>query len=143
MTRLFWLSEEQWVTMEAKLLCNQTDARRVNDQRLISGIVHILKTGCGRCSCPAEHGWPTSIYNHFNRWSRRRFWTSVTETLAAFGAVTKSMALDANYVKEQRAAFSKKGARRRPSAPRAAADDQDAGHHRRDEAAVSPCVDSR
>ena len=40
-------------------------------RRVISGIVHVLKAGCRWKDCPAAYGPPTTVYNHFNRWSRR------------------------------------------------------------------------
>ena len=51
--------------------------------------------------------------HRFNRWSRRRFWLKLLETLAASGAVTRSTAIDSTYVKAQRSAFGGKGGRRR------------------------------
>ena len=120
--RVFWLSDEHWAAIEPHLPTNQPGARRVDDRRVISGIIHVLKTGCRWCDCPAEYGPSTTIYNRFNRWSRRRFWTNLLEALAASGAVTKSTQVDSTYVKAQRAAYGGKGARkRRGSAVRAAA----------------------
>ncbi|GGB45844.1 transposase [Tistrella bauzanensis] len=104
MSQLFWLSDEQWAQLEPHLPKNQPGARRVDDRRVISGIIHVLRTGCRWCDCPAAYGPSTTIYNRFNRWSRRRFWTSLVEALAASGAVTKSMAIDSTYVKAHRSA---------------------------------------
>jgi transposase len=119
---LFWLSNEQWAAIEPYLPKNQPGARRVDDRRVISGIVHVLKIGCRWQDCPAEYGPATTVYNRFNRWSRRRFWLKLLEALAASGAVTRSTAIDSTYVKAQRSAFGGKGGRgRRRSAPRAAA----------------------
>ena len=42
----FWLSEGQWGAIEPLLPRNQPGARRTDDRRVISGIVHVLKTGC-------------------------------------------------------------------------------------------------
>ncbi len=53
---------------------NQPGARRVDDRRVISGIVHVLKAGCRWKDCPAAYGPPTTVYNRFNRWSRRGLW---------------------------------------------------------------------
>ena len=78
MSALFWLSDEQWAAIEPKLPQNQPGARRVDDRRVISGIFHVLKTGCRWCDCPAEYGPATTIYNRFNRWSRRLFWPGPT-----------------------------------------------------------------
>jgi transposase len=122
MRHLFWLSDEAWAAIEPHLPKNQPGARRVDDRRVISGILHVLKTGCRWRDCPAEYGPHTTIYNRFNRWSRRRLWTGILEALVQTGALTKSAAIDSSYVKAQRSAFGGKGGRRRRrSAARAAA----------------------
>jgi transposase len=119
---LFWLSDEAWAAIEPHLPKNQPGARRVDDRRVISGILHVLKAGCRWCDCPADYGPSTTVYNRFNRWSRRGFWVKLLEALAEAGAVTRSTAIDSTYIKAQRAAFGAKGgARRRRSAARAAA----------------------
>ena len=109
MSALFWLSETQWAAIEPHLPTNQPGARRVDDRRVISGIVHVLKVGCRWCDCPPEYGPSTTVYNRFNRWSRRRFWDRLLEALAACDAVPKSTAIDSTYIKAQRAAFGGKG----------------------------------
>ncbi|WP_408997817.1 IS5 family transposase, partial [Tistrella mobilis] len=109
MSQLSWLSDEQWAQLEPHLPKNQPGARRVDDRRVISGIIHVLRTGCRWCDCPAEYGPSTTIYNRFHRWSGRRFWTGLVEALAASGAVTKSMAIDSTYVKAHRSAHGGKG----------------------------------
>jgi len=47
---------------------------RVDDRRVISGILHVLKTGCRWRDVPADYGPPTTIYNRYHRWARRRIW---------------------------------------------------------------------
>ena len=106
---LFWLSDAAWAAIEQHLPKNQPGARRVDDRRLISGIIHVLKAGCRWCDCPADYGPPTTIYNRFNRWSRRGFGLKLLDALAEAGAVTRSTAIDSAYVKAQRAAFGAKG----------------------------------
>jgi len=119
---LFWLSDEAWEAIEPHLPKNQPGARRVDDRRVISGIFHVLKSGCRWCDCPSDYGPPTTIYNRFTRWSRRRFWLNLLEALADAGAITKSTAIDSTYVKAQRSAFGAKGGtKRRLSADRVAA----------------------
>lgn len=119
---LYWLSDEQWAAIEPHLPKNQPGARRQDDRRVISGILHVLKIGCRWQDCPADYGPSTTVYNRFNRWSRRRFWIGLLEALASSGAVTKSTAMDSTYVKAQRSAFGGKGGRGpRRSVPRAAA----------------------
>ena len=113
MAHLFWLSDTQWAAIEPHLPKNQPGARRVDDRRVISGIIHVLKTGCRWCDCPQGYGPSTTVYNRFNRWSRRRFWLGLLEALATSGAVTRSTAIDSTYVKAQRSAHGGKGGRRR------------------------------
>jgi transposase len=89
---------------------------------VISGILHVLKVGCRWCDCPAEYGPSTTVYNRFNRWSRRGFWLKLLDALVDAGAVTRSTAIDSTYVKAQRSAFGGKGGlRARRSAARAVA----------------------
>lgn len=122
MSRLFWLNDEAWAAIEPHLPKNQPGARRVDDRRVISGIVHVLKTGCRWRDVPPEYGPHTTIYNRFNRWSRRRLWTHILAALVEVGALTQSTAMDSSYVKAQRSAHGGKGGpKRRRSAPRAAA----------------------
>jgi transposase len=106
---LFWLSDEAWAAIEPHLPKNQPGARRVDDRRVISGILHVLKVGCRWCDCPADYGQSTTVYNRFNRWSRKGFWLKLIEALVKAGAVTRSTAIDSTYIKVQRAAFGGKG----------------------------------
>jgi hypothetical protein len=39
----FWLTAAQWGAIEPLLSKNQSGARRADDRRVISGIVHVLK----------------------------------------------------------------------------------------------------
>ena len=85
----------------------------MDDRRVISGILHVLKVGCRWCDCPADYGPSTTVYNRFNRWSHRGFWVRLLDALVDAGAVTRSTAIDSTYVKAQRAAFGAKGGVRR------------------------------
>ncbi len=118
MGHLFWLSDEQWAVIEPHMPKNQPGARRVDDRTVISGIIHVLKVGCRWCDCPKEYGPSTTIYNRFNRWSRKRFWTDLVEALATSGAVTKCTSIDSTYVKAHRSAHGgKRGAKNQAIGP--------------------------
>ena len=56
--------------------CPRTNlARRVDDRRVISGIVQVLKTGCRWRDCPSSYGPPpTTVYNRYRRWAGRGLW---------------------------------------------------------------------
>lgn len=51
---LFCLSDEAWAATEPHLPKNQPGARRVDDRRVISGIIHMLKCGGRWADCPLE-----------------------------------------------------------------------------------------
>jgi transposase len=83
--------------------------------------VHVLKSGCRWKDCPRQYGPPTTIYNRFNLWSRRRLWVDILEALVAAGVLMHATAIDSTSVKAQRSAHGGKGGRRpKPSAPLAA-----------------------
>ena len=98
MAALFWLSDEAWAAIEPHLPKNQPGARRVDDQRVMAGIFHVLKSGCRWVDCPAAYGPSTTIYNRCNRWSRRGFWMKLLDALVDAGAVTRSSAIDSTYI---------------------------------------------
>jgi transposase len=51
---LFWLSDEQWARIEPYLPTDVRGVARKDDRRVISGIVHVLKSGCRWCDCPPD-----------------------------------------------------------------------------------------
>ncbi|SFK19207.1 Putative transposase of IS4/5 family [Methylocapsa palsarum] len=63
-----WLSDEEWARIEPLLPRGRKGAHRVDDRRVISGIVHMLKSGARWRDCPPAFGPYTTVYNRFNRW---------------------------------------------------------------------------
>jgi transposase len=116
----FWLSEDQWLVIEPLLPKNQPGARRVDDRRVLSGIVHVLKVGCRWQDCPAIYGPPTTVYNRFNRRARRGLWQRLFKALVELDATDVQM-IDSTTVKAHRSAAGGKGGRLfRPSGDRVA-----------------------
>ena len=121
MADLFWLSDAQWAVIGPFMPTNQPGAPRVDDRRVLSGIIHVLKTGMRWRDCPDAYGPPTTIYNRYNRWSHRGFWHAMLAALARAGWVSETAALDSSYVKAHRCAHGGKGGRAsRPSVRRGA-----------------------
>ena len=81
----FWLNEEQWRRIEPYLPTDVRGKERVDDRRVISGILHVIKSGCRWNDCPPEYGPPTTIYNRFVRWAERGIWERLFRELAARG----------------------------------------------------------
>jgi transposase len=109
---LFWLSDEQWKRIEPHLPRDVRGVERVDDRRVISGIVHVLKSGCRWCDCPPEYGPPTTIYNRFVRWAPRGVWENLFRELAGNGRSTDTQMIDSTHVKAHRSAAGGKGGSR-------------------------------
>jgi transposase len=106
---LFWLSDAAWAAIEPHLPKNQPGARWVDDRRVISGIVHMLKCGGRWADCPSEHGPSTTIYNRWNRWSRRGVWNCILAALTEEGWIAETGQIDSSYVKAHRCFGGAKG----------------------------------
>ncbi len=114
---LFWLSDEAWAAIEPHLPKNQPGARRV-----FSGIIHMLKCGGRWADCPTEYGPSTTVYNRWNRWSRRGIWTRILAALTEEGWIAETGQIDSSYIKAHRSAGGAKGGREpMPLGSRAAA----------------------
>lgn len=123
MRDLFWLSDEAWAVLEPHLPKNQPGKPRVDDRRVISGILHILKTGGRWRDVPPEYGPAKTIYNRYTRWARRGVWQRIFGKVAAAGAVPHELCLDSTHVKAHRSASGGKGGSLpKRSASRAAAE---------------------
>ena len=119
---LFWLSDEQWARIEPHLPTDVRGVERVDDRRVISGIVHVLKSGCRWCDCPPEYGPHTTIYNRFNRWSRQGIWLDMFKALTGSTSLFGMASIDSSHVKAHRsAAGGKGGTSNKPSGARAGA----------------------
>ncbi len=101
---LFWLSDEQWEQIEPHLPRDVRGKERADDRRVISGIVHVLKSGCRGCDCPEAYGPPTTIYNRFVRWARRGIWENLFLALAGRGRAADTLMIDSTHIKARRSA---------------------------------------
>jgi transposase len=118
---LFWLSDAQWARIEPHLPTDVRGVERADDRRVISGIIHILKSGCRWSDCPEAYGPPTTIYNRFVRWAKRGIWENLFRKLAGSGRSTDTQMIDSTHVKAHRsAAGAKGGSKNRQSAAHAA-----------------------
>jgi transposase len=106
---LFWLNDRQWKRLEPHLPHGLTGPRREDDRRVISGIIHMLQSGARWRDCPHEYGPYTTIYNRFNRWSKRGRWRSIFEALAKLGKDAVALSLDSTSIKAHRCASGGKG----------------------------------
>jgi transposase len=119
---LYWLDDRAWAKIEPLLPRGRRGAHRVDDRRVISGIIHMLKTGARWRDCPAAYGPYTTIYNRYHRWSQQGVWFAIFEALTGQSGVWGGAgAIDATHIKAHRsAAGAKGGTTHRRSAVRAA-----------------------
>ena len=81
----YWLSEEQFRRLQPLLPNKVRGVPRVDDRRVISGILHVLQSGCRWRDAPAVYGPYKTLYNRFVRWARKGVWEQVFRELAAAG----------------------------------------------------------
>ena len=121
MAALFWLNEVQWAAIEP-LLPHLGGKPRVDDRRIISGILHRFREGLRWRALPDEYGPRTTVFNRFNRWSERGLWQQLFAALAGCVDPPLLAMVDSTTVRAHRSAAGAKGGRRnRRSAARAAA----------------------
>ena len=117
MSDLMLLSPEQMRRIEA-FFPRSRGLRRVDDQRVISGIVYVIRYGLQWKDAPSGYGPPKTLYNRFVRWSRLGVFERIFAGLAAEGGVPERLMIDATHLKAHRTAASlaKKGLLRAASA---------------------------
>ena len=84
---------------------------RVDDRRVISGIVFVIRNGLRWRDAPREYGPHKTIYNRFVRWSRLGVFNRIFAELARKADKPSRMMIDATHLKAHRTAASllKKG----------------------------------
>ena len=122
MSDVFWLSEAQFSRLEPLLPTDTRGVPRVDDRRLISGIVHVLKSGGRWVDTPEVYGPRKTLYNRFARWTAKGIWIDIFHALATAGGPPAGVLIDIPAVKaHRRASGGKGGSASRRSAGRAAA----------------------
>ena len=113
MSNLFWLSEEQFKKIKPLLPNDVRGVPRVDDRRVLSGIIHVIKRGLHWSDCPSEYGPAKTIYNRYARWAEKGVFAHIFATLVAEAGAPDSLAIDSTHIKVHRSAGSgrKKGAR--------------------------------
>ena len=106
---LYWLSDEEWHRIEPLLPRGRRGAHRVDDRRVISGILHMLRSGARWRDCPAEYGPYTTIYNRFNHLSRQGIWPAMFKAVTDSTSVFGTASIDSSHVKAHRSAAGGKG----------------------------------
>jgi putative transposase len=110
MTDLFLLSRAQMRRIVRYFPLSHGVAR-VDDRRIVSAIVFVIRNGLRWRDAPAEYGPHKTIYNRFVRWSRLGVFNKIFAALACRGRNSERVMIDATHLKAHRTAASllKKG----------------------------------
>lgn len=110
MSDLTWLSKAQMKRIEP-YFPQSHGMPRVDDRRIISGIIFVLRNGLRWRDAPKEYGPHKTIYNRFIRWSRLGVFNRIFAELASKGGKPDRLMIDATHLKAHRTAASllKKG----------------------------------
>ena len=108
---------EVWLLSEAKMRRIEPyfplshGIPRVDDRRIVSGIIFVIRSGLRWRDAPAAYGPHKTIYNRFIRWSRLGVFNRIFAELAANGGKPERLIIDATHLKAHRTAASllKKG----------------------------------
>jgi transposase len=105
----FWLTEVQFARLEPFLPTDTRGKLRVDDRRVISGIIHVLKSGGRWVDAPAVYGPSKTLYNRFVRWAAKGVWSDIFHALASAGDPPAQVLIDSSAVKAHRCASGGKG----------------------------------
>lgn len=105
----FWLTDAQFARLECHLPGDTRGKPRVDDRRVISGIVHVLISGCRWKDAPSTYGPHKTLYNRFQRWAAKGVWADLFHALATAGGPPAEVLIDSSAVKAHRCASGGKG----------------------------------
>lgn len=101
---LFWLSERQFARIAPHLPTDTRGKPRVDDRRVISGIIQIMLSGARWEDAPSAYGPRKTLYNRFQRWAAKGVWARLFEALAQSGGPSAELLIDSSAVKAHRCA---------------------------------------
>ena len=105
----FWLTDEKFKKIANHLPTGTRGKPRVDDRRVISGIIHVLKSGGRWVDAPSLYGPHKTLYNRFVRWAAKGIWVDLFHALASAGGPPAQVLIDSSAVKAHRSASGGKG----------------------------------
>ena len=96
----FWVTVEPFGRLEPHFPRNARGRPRVDDRRMISGIVHVLKSGGRWADAPPVYGPCKALHNRFVRWAAKGVWENIFHVLAAAGGAPAQVMTDAPTVRQ-------------------------------------------
>ena len=105
MSDLFWLTDEQMARLEP-FFPKSHGKPRVDDKRVLSGIIFINRNGLRWRDAPAVYGPHKTLYSRWKGWSEKGIFARMMTGLAAEHRESRTVMIDATYLKAHRTATS-------------------------------------
>jgi len=105
MPDLFLLSVDQMSKIEP-FFPKSHGIARVDDRRVISGIIYVLKNGLQWKDSPKAYGPHKTLYNRFRRWTELGVFDRIFSHLSAEDGPPDTLMIDATHLKAHRTASS-------------------------------------
>jgi putative transposase len=105
MSDQFWLTKAQLKRLEP-FFSRTRGVPRVDDRRVVSGIVHVIRNALRWRDAPAVYGPHKTLYNRFVRWSRMGIFDRIFANLAAESGPPDRVMIDSTHLKAHRTAAS-------------------------------------
>ena len=105
MSDLFWLTEAQMERLKPFFPLSHGKPR-VDDRRVLSGIIFINRNGLRWCDAPKDYGPHKTLYNRFRRWTELGVFDRIFSHLAASEEPPDTLMIDATHLKAHRTASS-------------------------------------
>ena len=115
MSDLFWLTDLQMERLKPFFPLSH-GVSRVDDKRVLSGIIFINRNGLRWRDAPVEYGPAKTLYNRWVRWGRLGVFARMLTAMAAEGQNTETVMIDATHLKAHRTASSLRGKKGGPNA---------------------------
>src|SRR5262249_15833045 len=101
----FWLTKAQLKRIESHFP-KPRGAQRVDDRRVVSGIIHIIRNGLRRRDAPEVSRRHKPLYTRFVRWSRMGVFDRIFAWLATEDGPPEQVMIDSPHLKVHRTAAS-------------------------------------
>jgi len=105
MSDQYWLSEEQLSRITPYFPLSH-GVPRVDDRKVISGIIHVIRNGLRWRDAPAVYGPHKTLYNRFIRWSKMGVFDKIFTALVEEKGPPDRLMIDATHLKAHRTACS-------------------------------------
>jgi transposase len=105
MSELYWLTDGQMDRLRP-FFPKSRGKPRVDDRRVLSGIIFIQRNGLMWKHAPSTYGPSKTLYNRWKRWSRMGVFATIMIELAAEAQETEIVMIDATHAKAHRTASS-------------------------------------